>query len=135
MSERPILVDNNALADLFVGNEVLRRNAERLRRKFPDWIAPPLIRYEFGNVLRTYVRRGEIGEADGKRMLRLGLSMVGFCEECAEEVILTEANACALTFYDAVYSSCARRLGYDLFTRDGDILRSCPEFARPLGDV
>ncbi|MFT4177765.1 MAG: type II toxin-antitoxin system VapC family toxin [Luteolibacter sp.] len=135
MNGGTILVDNNALADFFVGKEDFKRDAEKLRRKFPDWVAPPLIRYEFGNVLRTYVRCGYISQDDGMEMLRLGLSMVRFCEECAEEVILEEANASSLTFYDATYSSCARRQGYELFTRDGDILRSCPEFARSILSV
>jgi len=132
MNERTALVDNNALADFFVGEDGLKQDAESLRRKFPDWVAPPLIRYEFGNVLRTYVRRGKIKDDDALRMLRLGLGMVRLCEECAEEVILAEAHASSLTFYDATYAACARRMECELYTRDGDILRNCPEFARPV---
>ena len=63
MSDIPILIDNNALADFFIGVEALKRDAENLRRKFPLWVTTPLCRYEFGNVLRTYVRRGLVSEA------------------------------------------------------------------------
>ena len=135
MSVQPILIDNNALVDFFMGVEVLKRNAANLRRKFPIWITSPLCRYEFGNVLRTYVRQGLVSEAEGLLMLRQGLKMVGFCSECSEEVILAEAHASRLTFYDATYAACARSLGHPLYTRDGDILRNCPEFARAISDA
>ena len=44
MSDRPILIDNNALVDFFVGEEVLKKDAENLRRKFPFWMTSPLCR-------------------------------------------------------------------------------------------
>ena len=135
MSDIPILIDNNALADFFIGVEALKRDAENLRRKFRLWVTTPLCRYEFGNVLRTYVRRGLVSEADARLMLRQGLKMVSYCSECAEEVILSEANTSALTFYDATYVACARLLGYDLYTRDGDILKNCPDVARPISSA
>ena len=135
MTERPILIDNYALVDFFVGEEVLKKDAENLRRKFTFWMTSPLCRYEFGNVLRTYVRLGKVSETDGLLMLRQGLKMVNFCSDCAEEVILAEANASKLTFYDATYVAYARWQRYQLYTRDGEILRNCPEIARAIADL
>ena len=135
MTDPPILIDNNALADFFVGEDDLKKDAEKLRRKFPIWVAPPLCRYEFGNVLRTYTRSGLVSETDALLMLRQGLGMVGFCQESAEDVIFAEANASRLTFYDATYVSCARRLGYRLYTRDGDILNHCPDISSPISEA
>ena len=135
MPDLPILIDNNALVDFFVGEEGLKMDAENLRRKFPYWITSPLCRYEFGNVLRTYVRRGLVSEADGLLMLRQGLKMVSFCSDCAEEIILAEAHASKLTFYDATYAASARWHRYQLYTRDGGILRNCPEIARAIVDA
>lgn len=135
MTDHPILIDNNALVDFFVGVEGLKQDAEKLRRKFPVWITTPLCRYEFGNVLKTYVRRGYVSEEDGLLMLRQGLKMVSFCSECAEEVIFSEANASRLTFYDASYAACARRLDYRLYTRDREILEHCPEMAHAIADA
>ena len=108
MSERPILIDSNALVDFFVGEEILKKDAEKLRRKFPFWITSPLCRYEFGNVLRTYVHLEKVSETDGVLMLGQGLKMVSFCSDCAEEIILAEANTSKLTFYDATYAADAR---------------------------
>lgn len=135
MTERPILIDNNALVDFFVGVETLKKDAENLRRKFPYWMTSPLCRYEFGNVLRTYVRRGLVSEADGLLMLRQGLKMVTFCDDCPEEVTLAEAHASKLSFYDATYAASARRHRYQLYTRDGDILKYCPEIACAIADA
>jgi predicted nucleic acid-binding protein len=135
MSDTPILIDNNALVDFFVGEDVLKRDAENLRRKYPIWIAPPLCRYEFGNVLRTYIRNGFVSELDARHMLRHGLSMVRLCTECEEDVILGVANTSALSFYDATYVACARSLEYELYTRDKEILKNCPDIARPISGV
>ncbi|MCF3652536.1 type II toxin-antitoxin system VapC family toxin [Synoicihabitans lomoniglobus] len=135
MNSSRILVDNNALSDLFVGDEGLQADAERLRRKFRDWMAPPLCRYEFGNVLRTYVRAGRRTEEVAQSMLGKGLGMVRFCEEPSDEVILGVAMASNLTFYDATYVACARALSLTLYTRDGDILRNCPDVARRISEA
>ena len=135
MSAPPILIDNNALVDFFVGEDSLRKAAENLRRRFPEWLAPPLCRYEFGNVLKTYVRRGMLSVADAQLMLQQAFSMVRICEECRVDVIFAEAAARNLTFYDATYTSCARRLGYQLYTRDEEILKNCPDIARAISDA
>lgn len=135
MKQRTILIDANALADFFVGEEELREHSIRLRRKFPNWTTLPLCRYEFGNVLRTCTRLGKIRADDGLAMLKQGLSMVTFCAECGDEVVLAEANASNLTFYDAAYVARARTLGVKLHTRDGGILKHCPEVACPISEI
>ncbi len=135
MSVKRILVDTNALADLFVGEASLQNDAERLRRKFRLWVAPPLIRYEFGNVLRTYVRTRKLEEEEGLAMLRKGLRMVRLCGEPTEEAIFREAIRSGLTLYDATYVACAKSLGLTLYTRDDEILRNCPEVARRISEA
>lgn len=127
-----ILIDANALVDFFVGESELRQASEDLRRSYPQWLTLPLCRYEFGNVLRTYVRLNKIDELDGHEILREGLAMVRFCPECDDDVVLAEANRSHLTFCDAAYVTQARVLGLWLHTRDGAILRNCPDVARPI---
>jgi predicted nucleic acid-binding protein len=77
----------------------------------------------------------KVSETDGVLMLKQGLKMVSFCSDCAEEVILAEANTSKLTFYDATYAADARWHRYELYTRDGEILRNCPEIARSIADA
>jgi len=135
MTELQILVDNNALVDLFVGEKAFEEKAAELRRKSPLWVAPPLCRYEFGNVLRTYVKAGKQKEEKALAMLRKGLGMVRFCEEPDEETIFLEALTSNLTFYDATYVACARSMGLKLYTRDQDILKNCPDVACHISDA
>lgn len=132
MIEDSVFIDANALADFFVGEEAFRAEAEALRMKCPNWVTLPLCRYEFGNVIRLYTRLGKIREGDGRLMLARGLAMVAYCAECDDETVLAEANASRLTFYDAAYVARARSLGMRLHTRDGEILRNCPEVSCPI---
>lgn len=129
MNGDAIFIDSNVVIDFFVGEEVPREQAKGLRRKFPDWVTLPWCRYEFGNVLRTYIRLGKIDEDSGAEMLRKGVAMLRFCEECADAVVLAEANASNLSFYDAAYVARARSMGIRLYTRDGGILKNCPDLA------
>lgn len=131
----PILVDANAVIDFFLGDAVLRQDAEALRRKFPDWVTLPWCRYEFGNILRKYTRLGRIDERDAFGMLYRGLAMLRFCDECLAEVVLAEANTSNLTFYDAAYVACARSLGVSLYTRDAEIIKNCPGIAIAIRDA
>lgn len=135
MNTQRILVDANALSDLFVGEAGLHASAERLRRTFSVWLAPPLIRYEFGNVLRNYVRSGRKTEADTLVMLGKGIEMIRFCGEPPVDAILREADYSGLTFYDAVYVACARELKLTLYTRDEAILKNCAGVARRISEL
>lgn len=132
MDPESAFIDSNALIDFFVGEPAFRQDAEALRRKHPVWLTLPLCRHEFGNVLRLYTRLGKIEADDGMEMLRQGLAMVGYLGDCEDEVVLAEANGSKLTFYDAAYVARARSLGVSLRTRDGEILRNCPDVARSI---
>lgn len=135
MRDAAIFIDSNVVIDFFIGELALRENAKSLRRKFPDWVTLSWCRYEFGNALRTYIRLGKIDEDSGAEMLRKGVAMLRFCDECDDSVVLAEAIASNLSFYDAAYVARARSLGVRLHTRDGGILRNCPEIAMPINSV
>jgi predicted nucleic acid-binding protein len=135
MSGAPIFVDSNAIIDFFVGEEALRKEAIALRKKFPEWVTLPWCRYEFGNVLRRYIRARKVEESDATAMLRIGVAMLRFCDECPDDVVLAEANASHLTFYDAAYVACARAKGISLYTRDREIIKNCPDIAIAINDI
>jgi predicted nucleic acid-binding protein len=135
MENDVILIDANALIDFFLGEPEFQEASARLRRKHPDWMTLPLCRYEFGNVIRTYIRNGMLGESKGYKILQEGITMVRFCPECDDEAVLDEANRSRLTFYDASYVARARSLTMKLHTRDGEILRNCPDVAVPISDA
>lgn len=134
MNGVPIFVDANALVDFFLGEEHLNDDAVRLRRAHPFWVTLPLCRYEFGNALRTQIRLDRIDQKHGQDILQQGLGMVNFCREVGFEDVLSEANVSNLTFYDAAYVANARSLEMRLHTRDGKILRNCPDVAVSIAD-
>jgi predicted nucleic acid-binding protein len=127
-----ILVDCCALADLFVGEESFRAEAEALRRKWPHWRASPLIVYEFGNVLRTQVAAGKLTETHAVTCFSAGLALVDISEDPTPEKILQWAIQRKLTFYDATHVAIANKLGLTLFTRDKEILANCPDVAKKI---
>jgi predicted nucleic acid-binding protein len=128
-------IDANVVIDFFLGEAGLREDAKALRRRFPEWVTLPWCRYEFGNVVRTYIRRGKIDERTGADILLRGVAMLRFCEECADAVVLAEANTSHLSFYDAAYVARARTWGMRLYTRDGAILQRCPDIALPIREA
>ncbi len=132
MNSNPILVDCCALADLFVGEVSFRDEAESLRRNRPHWRADPLIVYEFANVLRTQVKSGRIIESHACQILSAGLALLDISEKTEPEEVFRLANRKKLTFYDAAHVATAIKLGIPLFTRDKEILASCPEVAYPI---
>jgi len=135
MQHEVILIDANALVDFFLGETSLQSAAQSLRRQHPDWLTIPWCRYEFGNAVRKYTRLGHIQEADGYEILQAGLAMIRLCPDCDGRVVLAEANRSNLTFYDAAYVARARSSGLRLRTRDGDILRNCPDVASSLAEA
>lgn len=132
MSSRSILVDCCALADLFVGDEQHDRESVALRREFPIWYSPPLIQAEFGNVLRTQIRAGNMTEETGLQILAKAMEMVVICDKPPGAEILKESNASQLTFYDATYVATARLKALTLYTRDKKILANCAAVARSV---
>ena len=68
-----------------------------------ELIAPPLHRWEMANVLRTYVRRGEIGERLAQDIYRVHLDAPLRWVEADPERVLRTALDYDATAYDAVF--------------------------------
>src|SRR5690625_6452775 len=103
-----ILVDCCLAADLFLGDDQSQKKAANLRRKFPIWYSPRLVKIELGNVLRNQIRFGRLSKQTALEVLSIATEMLIVCEEPSETVILEEAVATGLTFYDATYVAPAR---------------------------
>lgn len=80
------------------------------RRVLDDGISlvvPGLHYWEFANVLRTYVRRGELNAEIASELYELHLDAPLSCVSPARETILDVALSFEATVYDAVYISLA----------------------------
>lgn len=133
-----LIIDASVLADFFVGTAARQAAAKRLHSEDSDWISVSLWRYELGNVLRTCVRARDFGldEATAMGHLRNAEALVVETIELRDSPqILELALSRGLTMYDASYVWAAKMRGLKLRTRDGDILKFCPEFASPMPET
>jgi predicted nucleic acid-binding protein len=135
-----IIVDNTVLVDFWVGDADCRQAARMLFRDDPDWYAPDLWKYEFGNVIRKYVRAGRISSEVKKGAWVGCLKMVTTIHEVdvfAVDVFAVDdvAESGGLKFYDASYVSLAMKLGLKLRTRDSGILEAFPEVAEAMPKI
>ena len=128
-----IVVDATVLGDLLVGKYEIRQSAERLVREDPDWISVGLWRYELGNILWRSLRSKSLRPAEGSRILAGTEALIAeTIDRLDTGEILSLAHKHSLSFYDASYVWLARLKGLKLRTRDGEILRQCPDVARPM---
>ncbi len=97
------------------------------------WIAPPLIRSEFRNVVLGAVRRGAIRRPDAVQMLAQGRDAVAIADVPPEdESVLQLALGSGCSAYDCEFVWLARTLGIPLVTSDRQVLRAFPETAIAL---
>jgi len=128
-----IVVDATVLADLSVGDDVLRNAARALAGEDPVWISVGLWRYELGNVLWKEVRFQNGDRVALKAALaRAEPLLVETVDDVDGAEIWEIACDAGLTFYDASYVWLARMRGLKLRTRDRLILKTYPDVALPM---
>jgi predicted nucleic acid-binding protein len=124
-----IVIDTNILVGLLVpGAGAL--TAARVYAKDPDWIAPPLLRSEFRNVLATLVRRRVIDSDSAFLIMEEAERILDgneFPVNSAEVLALSESTACSA--YDCEYVALARMLRIPLITLDREVLAAFPKTA------
>jgi predicted nucleic acid-binding protein len=127
-----IAVDTNVIAYLLLPGPYSGA-ADQLRSADGDWIAPPLWRSEFRNVLNL-----------ARRSSRLDLPAALSLLELADEVMrradtppdprrvmqLAEQSGC--TTYDCEFVEVAERRGLPLYTADRKVLQAFPGIARSM---
>lgn len=91
---------------------------------------PSLHYWELGNVLRTYIRRGELDEAIGREIWELHRDAPLQIQEPPRERVLNVALEYESTVYDAVFITLALELDAPLLSAER---RSTP-WLKKLGD-
>jgi predicted nucleic acid-binding protein len=95
-----------------------RRWQTKLLRDEVALCVPGLHYWEFGNALRTYVRRGELDEALATEVFELHLAAPLEVSEPDRNEALATAFAYNATLYDAVYITLALSLDAPLITAE-----------------
>ncbi len=104
---------------------------QRLVRGEVTLVVPSLHFWEVGNVLRTYVRRGELDEELAREVYALHLDAPLERHEPDARAVLDTALELGSTVYDAVYVALARALDAPLITAE----RSTTPWVVKLGDA
>lgn len=129
-----IVVDTNIVAyALIEGEHTVQSRA--LWRADPDWRLPVFWRYEFLNILATFVRRGGM---DRQRAERLWTS----AREWSHPMECTVDGAAALRLaieqdvsaYDAQFVVLAQLLGILLVSENARLSHQCPETVVSMSD-
>ncbi len=127
-----IVVDVNVVAYTLIEGE-RTADAKRLRSLDADWRIPRLWRYEFGNLLATYVRTGGLSEPKARDLLREALAFYGPVErDPDQDAVLVSARRFHITGDDAQYVELARQLTLPLVTEDASLRRAVPDTALSL---
>lgn len=127
-----IVVDTNVLAYLYLPTE-FSAHAEVLLESDPEWLAPPLWRSEFRNILVGAMRRKALGfdeafalQAEAERL------MAGNEREVDSRHVLELVRDSDCSAYDCEFAALAIGLGAKVVTMDRKLLKAFPKHARAL---
>jgi len=124
-----IVADTNLIAYLLIQSEHTAA-AEKVRARDGTWLAPPLWRSEFRNVLALYVKGGKLG-LDAVLELAAGAEamMRGREVEVDAPTVLRLAAASGCTAYDCEFVALAQAAGVPLVTADRRVIAAFPAVA------
>ncbi|MFM8931192.1 MAG: type II toxin-antitoxin system VapC family toxin [Gemmataceae bacterium] len=129
-----IVVDVNVMAYLFLPSEFTDQ-AEKLMAADPDWVAPPLWRSEFRNILANYLRKGLLTLDKALEIQREAETQMADSErepDSAEVLRLAQNSGCSA--YDCEYVALARALQIKLVSHDKKLARAFPKTALSLSE-
>lgn len=128
-----IVVDSNIVAYLYLPGEHTLA-AEALLERDPDWAAPVLWRSEFRNILAGYLRRGSLMLEQACSLQTEAEDLLSGAEyEVDSRSVLQLVRDSDCSAYDCEFVALALRLGAQLVTMDGKLLRAFPGTAVALG--
>ena len=121
-----IICDTNVFAYLFLKG-TYSKQAKALLQTDPVWLAPPLWRSEFRNILATYMRQGHLTHQDALLIMHEAESFMAGNEisiDSEEVIALTSSSKCSA--YDCEFVALAKRYDLKLYTSDKQILTEFP---------
>ena len=104
--------------------------AEQVLQKDAEWIAPPLWRSEFRNVLALYLQQEILTLNQSVRIFDTALDlMIGHEYEVASARVLQLAHESGCSAYDCEFVVLAEHLRVPLVTSDVEVLKTFPQLA------
>ena len=122
-----IVVDTNVIAYLFLRGD-FSACAEAWLKDDRDWVAPVLWRSEFRNLLSGYLRRKQLTFEVAREIQREAEALlIGSEHQVDSQRVLELVRDSNCSAYDCEFVSVAMRLGVNLLTADGKVLRAFPQ--------
>lgn len=129
-----IVVDSNVLAARNLTG-IPTRVAEQVEERDPLWIAPPLWRYEFQNILAKAIWARQLTpEAAVVAWRKTSSQMVENEHEPGPEKVIELSGRYRITGYDANFIALAMEMDVLCVTEDGELHRKFPEIAVSMED-
>jgi predicted nucleic acid-binding protein len=129
-----IVVDSNVLAARNLTG-IPTRVAERVEERDPLWIAPPLWRYEFQNILAKAIRARQLTpETAVVAWRKTSTQMVDNEHEPSPEKVIELSGRHRITGYDANFIALAMEMDVLCVTEDGELHRKFPGIAVSMED-
>jgi predicted nucleic acid-binding protein len=130
-----IVADTNLIVARFLPGP-LTPLAVKWSESHPAWAVPELWRFEFTNVLSTYVRNAGLDPTVASQVLRSALSTFLPNEyPIDQQVALNLAVRLRISSYDANYIALAELLGTPCVTHDTQLLERARKQTRSLGSI
>ena len=127
-----IVVDTSVVAYLHLAGSHTAAAQAALTRD-PVWLAPPLWREEFVNILVQQCRAAGLTVPAAEAILTAASDLMTRHETRIEpERVLRVAVATKISGYDAQFVALAQKLRLPLLTEDKELLRKFPETATSL---
>lgn len=120
------VVDTNVLSYFLIPGEHTAA-AQAAFRQDPEWIAPPLWRSEFRNVLGLYLRRGEISRGEALELYEKAERLLPEEHAVETEAVLRLVESSHCSAYDCEFVALAQASGSTLLTSDRELLRKFPD--------
>jgi predicted nucleic acid-binding protein len=129
-----IVADTNLVA-YFIIPGTTTPDAESVRAKDNDWVAPGLLRFEWLNVVAQQFRLNHVDRDCALRTFRRGLTLVNFTKLQSDPLfILNMCQTSGCSPYDLEFIWLAMELGVPLVTADQKLIDAFPGVAVHLSE-
>ncbi len=121
-----IVADSNTILYFFIPGKYTEQ-AKAVFKKDCQWIAPPLWRSEFCNVLALYVRQGLLTLVQAQQLIQKATSLMQGAEyevDLSEVLTLSSISGCSA--YDCEFIVLAKKLDVLMVTTDRKLLQAFP---------
>lgn len=128
INTKKFIVDNSFIVAPLFPDEVLSKDNQKIYNQFLfqkiKFYAPTLLKYEFGNTLRSNIKRGRTSQQEATQFLDIFLQYTINYKKPNFKSTLNLSITHNLSFYDASYLALSVELNAPLLTLDKNLQKA-----------